>query len=99
MHKQLKMRFTERNDRRQYTRETKADRKGKKVGRWTRTEHLRFIQAIRLFGRTDYWKVCDYVGTRTAQQIRSHAQKYFFKVENILGAEPDADQLAEIEGI
>ena len=37
------MRFTDKAGRKLYTRETIADRKGKKVGRWTRTEHLRFI--------------------------------------------------------
>jgi hypothetical protein len=63
---QIQMRFTDKSNRKQYTRETKADRKGKKVGRWTRTEHLRFIQAIRIYGRNDYSKVCDYVGTRTS---------------------------------
>jgi hypothetical protein len=50
----IQMRFTDKLNRRQYTRETKADRKGKKVGRWTRTEHIRFIQAIRIYGRNDY---------------------------------------------
>ena len=39
----IQMRFTDKQGRRQYTRETKADKKGKKVGRWTRTEHIRFI--------------------------------------------------------
>ncbi len=60
------MRFTDKQNRKQYTRETKADRKGKKVGRWTRTEHIRFIQAIRIYGRNDYQQVCDYIGTRTS---------------------------------
>ena len=75
------MRFTDKAGRKLYSRETIAERKGKKVGRWTRTEHLRFVQAIKLYGRTDYWRVQEHVGTRTAQQIRSHAQKYFAKVE------------------
>jgi hypothetical protein len=62
----INMRYSDRVSRKQYTRETIADRKGKKVGRWTRTEHLRFIQAIKLYGKNDYWKVQEHVGTRTA---------------------------------
>ena len=60
------MRFTKRNCRKCYTRVTVADKKGKKVGRWTHTEHLRFVQAIMLYGRKNYWKVQEHVGSRTS---------------------------------
>jgi hypothetical protein len=65
----IKMRFTEKSGRKLYQRETDADRKGKKVGRWSRTEHLRFVQALQKFGKADSWKVQEYVGTRTGKQI------------------------------
>ena len=85
----IKMRFTEKQGRKLYTRETDADRKGKKVGRWSRTEHLRFVQALQKFGRDDSWRVQEYVGTRTGKQIQSHAQKYFSKVEAAYGEDFD----------
>ena len=47
-------------------------------GRWTNEECKRFEEALKKFGRR--WKKVEaYVGTRSATQIRSHAQKYFLK--------------------
>lgn len=44
--------------------------------KWTEKQHEDFVQAIQLYGRQ--WKfVTEYVGTKTMQQIRSHAQKVF----------------------
>ena len=36
--------------------------------------------ALKLYGK-DWKKVEDYIGTRTGAQIRSHAQKYFLRIE------------------
>lgn len=85
--------------RRRYKKITQADLIGKTAGRWTKQEHLRFIQgkpiahsekfksfspiALRLHGK-DWKKVEDYIGTRTGAQIRSHAQKYFIRIEEEL---------------
>ena len=44
------------------------------TGRWTKEEHTKFLEAIKIHGR-DWKKVQDYVGTRTSTQARSHAQK------------------------
>jgi SHAQKYF class myb-like DNA-binding protein len=45
---------------------------------WTRLEHEKFLQALELYGRA--WKKIEaHVETRTAAQIRSHAQKCFQK--------------------
>lgn len=60
---------------------------------------MRFVQAIQLYGKNDYLKLQEHIGTRTGKQIRSHQQKYFRKVSNVFGDVPDADQLAKIEGI
>jgi SHAQKYF class myb-like DNA-binding protein len=49
-------------------------------GRWTKEEHQRFVDGIKLYGKN--WKLVeDYVGTRNGAQIRSHAQKFFNRLE------------------
>jgi hypothetical protein len=46
------------NDKRKnFKNETTAALKGKKTGRWSRTEHMRFVQAIKLYGKSDYLKL------------------------------------------
>ncbi|KAG6576695.1 Protein REVEILLE 6, partial [Cucurbita argyrosperma subsp. sororia] len=47
---------------------------------WTEPEHDKFLEAIQLFDR-DWKKIEAFVGSKTVIQIRSHAQKYFLKVE------------------
>jgi len=49
-------------------------------GRWTKEEHQRFVEAIKTHGK-NWKKVEEYVATRTGAQIRSHAQKFFLKLE------------------
>ena len=49
-------------------------------GRWDTNEHMRFLEAINIFGNE--WKeVKKYIGTRSSNQVRSHAQKFFLKLK------------------
>ena len=46
---------------------------------WTDQEHERFLDAIQNFGHKNVKAISAYVGTRSATQVRTHAQKYFLK--------------------
>ena len=49
-------------------------------GRWTRLEHFKFLEALKMFGK-EWQKVQQHVFTRTSTQARSHAQKFFVKLD------------------
>ena len=49
-------------------------------GRWTKAEHLKFLEGLKLYGK-NWRKIQLHVGTRTTTQARSHAQKYFARLQ------------------
>jgi SHAQKYF class myb-like DNA-binding protein len=73
------------------------------TGRWSKGEHQKFIKgkspilkcttfyriALSLFGR-DWKKVEVYIGTRSGAQIRSHAQKFFTRIEKEYAGDVDS---------
>lgn len=55
-------------------------RPGQSNGRWTQEEHQAFLEGLHDCGR-EWKKVAVRIPTRTSAQIRSHAQKYFAKIQ------------------
>lgn len=46
------------------------------TGVWTKDEHARFLEAIKLYANGPWKLVAAYVATRTVRQTMTHAQKY-----------------------
>ena len=49
-------------------------------GRWTEEEHNKFLQGIIIYG-VHWKKVKSLIKTRSVIQVRSHAQKFFYKMK------------------
>ena len=50
------------------------------TGRWTREEHHMFLKGLEMHGK-GWKKIAAFIKTRTVVQIRTHAQKYFLKLQ------------------
>jgi SHAQKYF class myb-like DNA-binding protein len=72
------------------------------TGRWTREEHAAFLSALKMYGK-EWKKVAAKVKTRTVVQTRTHAQKYFQKLQKAIktnesvemGVDPKQKALAQ----
>ncbi|GAU30102.1 hypothetical protein TSUD_295830, partial [Trifolium subterraneum] len=62
--------------------------------KWTDEEHQKFLEALKLYGR-GWRQIEEHIGSKTAVQIRSHAQKFFSKVVR----EPDGSAESSIQPI
>ncbi|KAK4529666.1 hypothetical protein CCYA_CCYA02G0523 [Cyanidiococcus yangmingshanensis] len=47
---------------------------------WSEQEHSRFLEALELYGFRDVRAIAEHVATRTATQVRTHAQKYYLRL-------------------
>eukprot|EP01088_Endostelium_zonatum_P002052 TRINITY_DN12484_c0_g1_i1.p1 TRINITY_DN12484_c0_g1~~TRINITY_DN12484_c0_g1_i1.p1 ORF type:complete len:238 (+),score=59.90 TRINITY_DN12484_c0_g1_i1:95-715(+) len=50
------------------------------VSYWSRDEHQRFMEGVRMYGTKDLKRIADHVKTRTHVQVRTHLTKYLQKV-------------------
>lgn len=64
------------------------------TGRWTKEEHEAFLSALQMYGK-EWKKVAAKVKTRTVVQTRTHAQKYFQKLQKAMegGAKDEVGQV------
>lgn len=71
-----------------YTKELEAKRERLKQVKqsryWTQEEHQKFLVAIEMYGKKDLKSIAQHVGSRSIAQVRTHAQKYFAKIEKEL---------------
>jgi SHAQKYF class myb-like DNA-binding protein len=66
------------------------------TGRWTKEEHEAFLSALQLYGK-EWKKVAAKVKTRTVVQTRTHAQKYFQKLQKSQDS-PSGDESPQMVG-
>jgi len=64
-----------------YEQERMKERKKPQSRYWTPDEHQRFLEALTKYGHKDVKAISMHVSTRNATQVRTHAQKYFLRLE------------------
>lgn len=70
-----------------------AKQKSVQSGRWTDAEHELFLNGLAVYGR-EWKKVAVHIPTRTSTQCRSHAQKFFSKIE-LDGLQPQQEKQSQ----
>ena len=69
------------------------------TGRWKFKEHIQFLEGLDKYG-SNWKKICPLIKTRTPNQVRSHAQKFFLKLKQVkdeqLGIDFTSDNINSI---
>ena len=69
------------------------------TGRWKFKEHMLFLEGLDKYG-SNWKKICPLIKTRTPNQVRSHAQKFFLKLKQVkdeqLGIDFTSDNINSI---
>jgi len=83
-----------------YEQERLKEKKKPQSRYWTPEEHQRFLEALTKFGHKDVKAISMHVSTRNATQVRTHAQKYFLRLERERRKKPDggSGKDGELEG-
>jgi len=78
VHDQMEMMNTQLSS---YEQEKLKEKKKPQSRYWTPEEHQRFLEALSKYGHKDVKAISMHVSTRNATQVRTHAQKYFLRLE------------------
>jgi len=68
----------------------------RKTGRWSDDEHERFLEGLLIFGK-NWDQVVAHIGTRDPVNVRSHSQKFFFKLIKYLEGEEGIEEISNAE--
>uniref|UniRef100_K3WNC8 Uncharacterized protein n=1 Tax=Globisporangium ultimum (strain ATCC 200006 / CBS 805.95 / DAOM BR144) TaxID=431595 RepID=K3WNC8_GLOUD len=67
-------------------------------GVWSEEEHDKFLIALKVYPRGPWKKIAEQIGTRSARQVQTHAQKYYEKVaRRVRGLRKDRKRLVRPE--
>ncbi|KAF1313442.1 hypothetical protein FI667_g17361, partial [Globisporangium splendens] len=67
-------------------------------GVWTTEEHDRFLVALKDYPQGPWKAIAEYVGSRSARQVQTHAQKYYEKVaRRVRGLRKDRKKVVRLE--
>ncbi|KAF1313436.1 Myb-like dna-binding protein, partial [Globisporangium splendens] len=67
-------------------------------GVWTTEEHDKFLVGLKAFPEGPWKAIADHVGTRSARQVQTHAQKYYEKVaRRVRGLRKDRKKVVRSE--
>nr|QSD99704.1 MYB family transcription factor [Melilotus albus] len=48
---------------------------------WDKEQHRLFLEGLKKYGKGNWKKIAEHVGTRNPGQVASHAQKYFLRIK------------------
>lgn len=67
-------------------------------GVWSEAEHDKFLAALKVYPKGPWKTIAVEVGTRSARQVQTHAQKYFEKVaRRVRGLRKDRKKVVRLE--